>query len=86
VFIGGSGGNLRAILEALAMRLPPDGIVVLALATQEHQALVLSWAKQQDWSYHALDIRLSRSLSVGDLTRWHPLNPITLIQLTKPHS
>lgn len=85
VFIGGSGGNLRAILEALDTRLPLGGMVVLALATQEHQALVLSWAKQQDWSYHALDIRLSRSLAVGDLTRWHPLNPITLIQLAKPH-
>jgi len=85
VFIGGSGGNLMAILGALDTRLPPGGMVVLALATQEHQALVLSWAKPQGWGYHALDIRLSRSLAVGDLTRWHPLNPITLIQLAKPH-
>ncbi|WP_448380480.1 precorrin-6y C5,15-methyltransferase (decarboxylating) subunit CbiE [Gloeomargarita sp.] len=84
VFIGGSGGNLRAILEALDTRLLPGGIVVLALATQEHQALVLSWAKQQGWPYHALDVRLSRSLAVGDLTRWQPLNPLTLVQLGKP--
>jgi len=84
VFIGGSGGHLLAILGALATRLRPGGVVVLALATQEHQALVLSWAKRQGWPYHALDIHLSRSLAVGDLTRWQPLNPVTLMQLVKP--
>ncbi|APB35280.1 precorrin-6Y C5,15-methyltransferase [Gloeomargarita lithophora Alchichica-D10] len=84
VFIGGSGGNLTAILSTLSARLTPGGILVLALATQEHQAMILTWAKQQHWPYHALDVRLSRSLAVGDLTRWHPLNPITLMQLTKP--
>jgi precorrin-6Y C5,15-methyltransferase (decarboxylating) len=84
VFIGGSGGHLLAILGALATRLRPGGVVVLALATQEHQALVLSWAKHQGWPYHALDIHLSRSLAVGDLTRWQPLNPVTLMQLVKP--
>jgi precorrin-6Y C5,15-methyltransferase (decarboxylating) len=84
VFIGGSGGHLLAILGALATRLRPGGVVVLALATQEHQALVFSWAKQQGWPYHALDIHLSRSLAVGGLTRWQPLNPVTLMQLVKP--
>ena len=86
VFIGGSGGHLLAILGALATRLRPGGVVVLALATQEHQALVFSWAKQQGWPYHALDIHLSRSLAVGGLTRWQPLNPVTLMQLVKPAS
>lgn len=84
VFIGGSGGNMLGILTALSARLIPGGMIVLALATQEHQAMILTWAKQQNWHYHALDIRLSRSLAVGNLTRWHPLNPITLIQLVKP--
>ncbi len=84
VFIGGSGGNLTAILASLSTRLLAGGSMVFALATQEHQATVLTWAKQQRWLYHALDIRLSRSLAVGDLTRWQPLNPITLIHLTKP--
>lgn len=84
VFIGGSGGYLEAILNALSQHLLPQGIVVLALATQEHQAIALGWAKQQNWAYHALDIHLSRSLAVGNLTRWQTLNPITLIQLVKP--
>lgn len=84
VFIGGSGGYLEAILGQLSTRLLPQGIIVLALATQEHQALTFTWAKQHHWPYHALDIHLSRSLTVGHLTRWQPLNPITLIQLVKP--
>ncbi|MEN9275289.1 MAG: precorrin-6y C5,15-methyltransferase (decarboxylating) subunit CbiE [Gloeomargarita sp. GMQP_bins_5] len=84
VFIGGSGGRLEPILEMLATRLQLGGVVVVALATLEHQALVWDWARQRRWEVQALDVRLSRSLAVGNLTRWQPLNPVTLVQLTRP--
>ncbi|MCS7227264.1 MAG: precorrin-6Y C5,15-methyltransferase (decarboxylating) subunit CbiT, partial [Gloeomargarita sp. SKYB31] len=38
VFIGGSSGELLVLLDAVAARLSPGGVVVLALATQEHLA------------------------------------------------
>lgn len=44
VFIGGSGGELKQILEVCAQRLQPQGRIVLALATLEHIHTVLAWA------------------------------------------
>ncbi|PPS44960.1 precorrin-6y C5,15-methyltransferase (decarboxylating) subunit CbiE [Chroococcidiopsis sp. TS-821] len=77
VFIGGSGGNLVAILEAL--RLSPNGVIVLALATVEHLAIALDWLKHQQWHYQMLQVQLSRSVPIADLTRFTPLNPVTIL-------
>ncbi|MUL37123.1 precorrin-6y C5,15-methyltransferase (decarboxylating) subunit CbiE [Gloeocapsopsis dulcis] len=77
VFIGGSGGNLVSILEAL--RLSRRGIIVLALATVEHLTTALDWLKQQQWNYQMLQVQLSRSVPIADLTRFTPLNPVTIL-------
>ncbi|AFZ30417.1 precorrin-6Y C5,15-methyltransferase (decarboxylating) [Gloeocapsa sp. PCC 7428] len=80
VFIGGSGGNLVAILEAV--RLSPNGVIVLALATVEHLAIALDWLKHQQWHYQMLQVQLSRSVPIADLTRFTPLNPVTILSAT----
>jgi precorrin-6Y C5,15-methyltransferase (decarboxylating) len=100
VFIGGSGGHLKAILDYCADNLAPSGRIVLALATLEHLAMILNWLEQKvmgdgglgtpksrflscsrgsPWSYHVLQVQLSRSLAIADLTRLSPLNPVTLV-------
>lgn len=86
VFIGGSGGQLTAILVECSTRLKPAGVVVLALATLEHLQEVLAWRWQQasqgdDWQHHILQAQMSRSVAIGSLTRLAPLNPVTLIVL-----
>lgn len=78
IFIGGSGGNLSQILAAC--RLVPGGVLVLALATLEHLNTALSWLKEHDsWHYQLLQVQLSRSVPVGNLTRFAPLNPVTIV-------
>ncbi|PIG92987.1 precorrin-6y C5,15-methyltransferase (decarboxylating) subunit CbiE [Gloeocapsopsis sp. IPPAS B-1203] len=77
VFIGGSGGNLVSILEALPVS--PQAIVVLALATVEHLTIALDWLKHQQWHYQMLQVQLSRSVPIGNLTRFTPLNPVTVL-------
>ncbi len=79
VFIGGSGGNLNLILDSCQARLAPGGIVVLALATLEHLNLVLDWLNSQRWEYRLLQAQLSRSVPVAQLTRFTPLNPVTIV-------
>lgn len=81
IFIGGSGGNLSQILDAC--RLVPSGVLVLALATFEHLNLALSWLKAHNWNYDILQVQLSRSVPVGNLTRLAPLNPVTIVSATK---
>lgn len=79
IFIGGSGGNLVEILNSCETRLAQDGIIVLALATLEHLHLALEWLRQQNWNYNLLQLQLSRSIPIANLTRFSPLNPVTLI-------
>lgn len=93
VFIGGSSGQLPAILATCQTQLRPQGRIVLALATLEHFYTVLTWFQTQtqlatadepppearQWHYHALQVQVSRSLAVAALTRWSPLNPVTLV-------
>ncbi|NJN01623.1 MAG: precorrin-6y C5,15-methyltransferase (decarboxylating) subunit CbiE [Leptolyngbyaceae cyanobacterium RM1_1_2] len=84
IFIGGSGGCLSNILLASSQRLQPDGLIVLALATLEHLNTVLTWRQQHipDWQHRLLQAQLSRSTAVANLTRWMPLNPVTLVILS----
>ena len=120
VFIGGSSGQLTAILDRLEasmgdhaysllqpeittttdistdtffeQRLPfRPRRIVLALATLEHLSEATTWLKQphitKRWQHQLTQINVARSLPVGPLTRFHPLNPVTLITLiTKERS
>lgn len=79
IFIGGSGGNLSQILDACSS-LAPGGVLVMALATLEHLNTALGWLKAcSNWNYQLLQVQLSRSVPVGQLTRFAPLNPVTIL-------
>ncbi len=84
VFIGGSGALLTANLAAAWSRLKPQGRIVLAIATLEHQGQVLAWCQEQDLTPQLLHLQLSRSVPLGKGHRLHPLNPVTLITLAHP--
>jgi len=84
VFLGGSGGNLSAILDSCHANLTADGIVVLALATLEHLNQALDWLNSHSWNYCLLQVQLSRSVPVGHLTRFTPLNPVTILSANNP--
>ncbi|HEY9711122.1 MAG TPA: precorrin-6y C5,15-methyltransferase (decarboxylating) subunit CbiE [Oculatellaceae cyanobacterium] len=79
IFIGGSGGNLSSILDTCNTRLATSGVVVLAFATLEHLNMALDWLNTHHWNYRLLQVQLSRSVSVAQLTRFTPLNPVTIL-------
>jgi len=79
IFIGGSGGKLEEILNYIQTRLPRGGRLVLALATLEHLCLTHAWLKKHHWKYHLVELQISRSVSLGDLTRLIPLNPVNIV-------
>ncbi|MFB2968597.1 precorrin-6y C5,15-methyltransferase (decarboxylating) subunit CbiE [Aerosakkonema sp. BLCC-F183] len=83
IFIGGSGGNLIEILGICGGQLNPGGVLVLALATIEHLNMAVKWLSETGWNYQLLQVQLSRSVSVGSLTRFAPLNPVTIITARK---
>jgi precorrin-6Y C5,15-methyltransferase (decarboxylating) len=83
IFIGGSGGNLVEVLDVCAQKLVTDGAIVLALATLEHLNISLEWFNKHNWHYRLLQLQISRSVAVGDLMRFAPLNPVTIITATR---
>ncbi|MEB3273395.1 MAG: precorrin-6y C5,15-methyltransferase (decarboxylating) subunit CbiE [Prochlorothrix sp.] len=86
VFIGGSGGNLAAILDYCMAHLRSQGRMILALATLEHQMTVQTWLGPQnsrDVQVQWRQVRIDRSASFAHLTRYVPLNPVTLVTVVK---
>lgn len=86
VFVGGSSGKVRNILSACSIKMSSGGIIVLAFATMEHLSAAIGWVedrKQSDraWSYRLLQVQLSRSVPVAGLTRFAPLNPVTIMSV-----
>lgn len=85
IFLGGSGGNLSAILELINTKIKPEGKLVIALATLENLTESITWLKQNNWNYKILQLQINRSLAIANLTRFTPLNPVQIIT-TSPDS
>jgi precorrin-6B C5,15-methyltransferase / cobalt-precorrin-6B C5,C15-methyltransferase len=85
IFIGGSGGDLEKILAVCRERLSAPGTLVITLATLEHQMMALNYLQTlpASWSSRWLQVQLARSTPIAALTRFTPLNPITIVTLTK---
>lgn len=83
IFIGGSGGNLKDILSFAGAHLHPQGVLVLALATLEHLTMATQWVQEKGWEHNLLQAQLMRSVAVGSLTRFSPLNPVTILSIKK---
>ncbi|WP_036482239.1 bifunctional cobalt-precorrin-7 (C(5))-methyltransferase/cobalt-precorrin-6B (C(15))-methyltransferase [Myxosarcina sp. GI1] len=79
IFIGGSGGNLLDILELCSKKIKHDGVLVIALATLEHCHQAVNWLNNNKWHYRLLQLQISRSTPIKNLTRFTPLNPVTII-------
>lgn len=86
IFIGGSGGEIVKILGICSWRIQTGGVIVLALATLENLRDVLGWLeaknnREKSWNYRLLQVQLSRSIPIANLTRFDPLNPVTLVTI-----
>jgi precorrin-6Y C5,15-methyltransferase (decarboxylating) CbiT subunit len=65
--IGGSGGNLAAILDALREKLLPKGRMVLNCITMQTVATALAYLRQaEEFSYEAVQVQVNRLRQVGD--------------------
>lgn len=84
IFIGGSGGQLEKILDYGQIRLQPAGIIVLAIATLEHLSRTTAWLDRHSdhWQAQFLQVQLARSVPVASLTRFAPINPVTLVRIS----
>jgi precorrin-6Y C5,15-methyltransferase (decarboxylating) len=77
ILVGGSGGNLTAILDALPALLRPAGRVVCNTACLETTAAVAAALRRPPWTgFTCSQISVARGVPAGPLLRFDALNPV----------
>ena len=79
VFIGGSNGKLIELLDIIATKIKAQGKIVIALATLENLHIASQWFKEKQWQYQIINAQINKSLSLANMTRFNPLNPVNII-------
>lgn len=79
VFIGGTGGDMAAILQQVAGKARPGSRVVMNLATLENLNEALSLMASLGWSPQVTQASLAYGHLIAGLTRLAPLNPVFIV-------
>ena len=82
VFVGGSGGEMGAILDVAKARLKAGGRIVVNAITAENLAAATAWFKGSALAWEMTMLNVSRSVSILDMTRFEALNPIFVVSGT----
>ncbi|ESA38679.1 precorrin-6y -methyltransferase [Leptolyngbya sp. Heron Island J] len=84
VVIGGGGKAMPEILEVCCDRIQADGVIVANFATLETCVLAKQQLQTQGWIVQLLQVNLARSATLATATRFVPLNPVILLQASRP--
>ncbi len=84
VFIGGSGGDLRGILEQVAARLLPGGRVVHTAVTLDTFEEMRTFWQGRGWRLDLLQLQVNRSVPIGRSLRFEALNPVFVVTAVQP--
>ena len=80
VFVGGSGGNLAAILEYAASRLNPGGSIVINLAVLERTQEAYHLLKELGLATELTQVTSARGKEMADgAVRLESLNPVFIV-------
>lgn len=83
IFIGGNGGNMEHLLQTCVFRLLPNGRLVLNIATIENLAEAQQHLKSLGCDVSIIQVQISKSKPILNLTRFQPLNPIFIVTAKK---
>ena len=83
VFIGGSGGELTAILSVAIERARSGGRIVLNLVSLEHLGQAIEYAQGKDWQAEVTQFGVARSTVTAGLLRLAALNPVFIVVLSR---
>lgn len=84
IMIGGSGGNLPAIIEASREMLTPGGVLVINCILFETLNAGLKLLKNNSFqSISFIQAAIARSRQIGGGTALQPLNPVFIVSAVK---
>jgi len=84
VFVGGSKGSMRQIIELCLARLHPGGRLVVNAITLENIAEAYTGLREQGLVPEVTLLNVSRGMPLARYLRYEALNPITMFAVTKP--
>lgn len=83
VFIGGSGGELEALIRLILGRLKPGGRLVMNFVTLENLASAVATLKTCAASWEVVQLQASRSQPILDMHRLAAQNPVWIVSASK---
>ncbi|MEN3188920.1 MAG: precorrin-6Y C5,15-methyltransferase (decarboxylating) subunit CbiT [Atribacterota bacterium] len=86
VFVGGSGGRLRAILKVVDKRLKEDGVIVVSGVTLETVTEAVSVLEDQNFSCAVVLLQYAFGELLGGKHLLRAANPVYVIQGERKHS
>ena len=86
IVIGGGGKAMPEILEVCCDRIRPKGVIVANFATLETCILAKQQLQERGWNVQLLQVNIARSATLATATRFVPLNPVILLQASRPLS
>ena len=79
VFIGGSGGNLFKILEAVDVRLPAEGRIVINAITLETLTAATEFFDNAGYQVEVTTVNISRTRPLTEYKMFEAYNPVYII-------
>ncbi|MBS3971167.1 MAG: precorrin-6Y C5,15-methyltransferase (decarboxylating) subunit CbiT [Clostridia bacterium] len=83
IFIGGSGGNLRDVLETCDEKLKPGGWLVINSVTLGTGPEAFNILKEKNYTLEAVQVNIAVVSQRGRAALWQARNPVTIIAAGK---
>ena len=86
VFIGGSGGELAALIQLILGRLKPGGRLVMNFVTLENLATATATLQDSGAAWEVVQLQASRSQPILDMHRMAAQNPVWIVTASKENA
>ena len=83
VFIGGTKGKMKEIIELSYQKLKEEGIIVISAILMDSIVKIIEILKENNFDYEVQLIQISRGHNIANSKRYDALNPIHLFTLRK---
>ncbi|MFW5749287.1 MAG: precorrin-6Y C5,15-methyltransferase (decarboxylating) subunit CbiT [Halanaerobium sp.] len=83
VFIGGSGGQLSAVIETAAQKLKDSGRIVLTAVTINTLTAAVQVLERLDYRLDIINLAVTRTKNISNYQMFRALNPVYIISAEK---
>jgi len=85
VFIGGAGGQLEEIIEAVDKRLKSDGMIVLNAVTLDTLTKAVEFLEDHGYTVEATCVNIAKTRRLTEYKMFEAQNPVYIIAAWKGH-